>query len=85
MSLGQQDEMGMMNLLKTLVEYRNINYKLKLTVIEPVLSGHSKVGKTKVARQMVVKCRSKILQNALLEHIAILLTCIKRKSILRYF
>ena len=47
------------------------------TTVKPVLSLHSKIGKTKVVFKKDW-CRSKVLRSILLEHSAILLTCIKR-------
>ena len=44
--------------------------------IKPVLSGHSKIDKIKVLKTNGSLMTSKVLQNALLEHSAILLTCI---------
>ena len=35
------------------------------------------------SKPIISKCRSKVLQNALLEHSAILLTCIKLPSVLK--
>ena len=46
--------------------------------VKPVLSGHSKIDITKVSKMNGSLMRLKVLQNALLEHSAILLTCIKR-------
>ena len=50
--------------------------------VKPVLSGHSKVEKTKVLKTicslMKVKSIEECSLNALLEHSAILLICIKR-------
>ena len=45
--------------------------------VEPVLSGHSKIDKTKVLKTNGSLMNVEILQNALLGHSAILLTCIK--------
>ena len=44
--------------------------------VKPVLSGHSKED-LKFSRQIIAECRSKILQNAPMEHSAVLLTCIE--------
>ena len=54
------------------------NAKL-LHTVKPVLSGHSKIDKTKV-----LKTNGSLMkvERLLLEHSAILLTCIKQKSIL---
>ena len=46
----------------------------QVCTVKPVLSSHSKRSKSQIAAY----CKSKVLQNALLEHSAILLTCIKR-------
>ena len=54
--------------------YVCLKEKWKHTV-KPVLSGHSKIDKTKVFKtdgSLMLHCRSKVLQNALLEHSAIL-------------
>ena len=47
-------------------------------IVKPVLSGHSKIDKTKVIKTNGSLMKSKVLQNALRVHFAILLTCIKR-------
>ena len=49
-----------------------------MNTVKPVLSGHSKIDKTKAVKTNDSLMKSKVLQNALLEHSAILLTCIKR-------
>ena len=46
--------------------------------VKPVLSGHSKTDKTKILKTNGSLMKVKVLQNALLEHSAILLTCIRR-------
>ena len=46
--------------------------------VKPVLSGHSKIAKIKVLKTNGSLMKVELLQNALLEHSAILLTCIKR-------
>ena len=46
--------------------------------VKPVENGHSKIDKMKVSKTNGSLMRSKVLQNALLEHSAILLTCIKQ-------
>ena len=50
---------------------------------KPVLSGHSNIDKAKVLKTNASLMKVKVLQNALLEHSAILLTCIKRLSVLK--
>ena len=52
---------------------------------DPVLSGHSKIDKTKVLKPCGSQCSSKVLQNALREHSAILLTYIKRVLVFKTF
>ena len=46
--------------------------------VKPVLSGHSKIDKTMVLKTNGSSMKVKVLQNALLEHFAILLICIKQ-------
>ena len=56
-----------------------IIYHLVTNTVKPVLSGHSKIDKTKVLKTngSLMKVES-IVQNAFLEQSAILLSCIKR-------
>ena len=63
----------MYNVVSTLAP----SFLLDLTV-KPVLSGHSKIDKTKVLKTNGSLMKVEVLQNALLEHSTILLTCIKR-------
>ena len=57
----------------------SLKYSKRLDTVKPVLSGHSKIDKTKVSKTNgSLMSRSKVLPNALSEHSAILLTCIKR-------
>ena len=53
--------------------------------MKPVLSGHSKIDKTKVLKPCGSLMQVKVLQNAPREHSAILLTCIKRLLVLKTF
>ena len=55
--------------------------------VKPVLSGHSK-RRPKIGfhdRRMLKECRSKVFQNALFEHSAILLTFIKLPFVFKTF
>ena len=45
--------------------------------VKPVLNRHSKDDQNRFLRGIIAYCRSKLLQNAPMEHSAILLTCIK--------
>ena len=58
--------------------YPNLYYNEVCYTVKPVLSGHSKTDKIKVLKTNGSLMKVKVLQNALLEHSAILLTCIKR-------
>ena len=49
---------------------------------KPVIRGHSKIDKTKILMTNGSLMEIKVLQNAPLEHSAILSICIKRKSVL---
>ena len=51
--------------------------------MKPVVSGHSKISKTKVLK--AGGSLVQVLQNALPEDSAILLTCIKRLSVLKIY
>ena len=66
----------------TIKERKGFNYvpnQINSTnTVKPVLCGHSKIDKTKVFKKHGSLISSKVLQNALLDHSAILLTCIKR-------
>ena len=58
----------------------------KTCLVKPVLSGHSKEDqKNMFSRTIIAKCRSKGLQNAPLEHSAILLTCTKLLPVFKTF
>ena len=65
-------------LLHILVFAQYLSYIVSKYTVKRVLSGHSKIDKTKVLKTNGSLSRSKVLQNALLEHSAILLTCIKQ-------
>ena len=49
----------------------------KMHTVKPVLSNHSKIDKIKVLNTNVSSMKVKVLQNALSEHSAVHLTCIK--------
>ena len=58
----------------------------QLSIVKPVLSGHSKIRPNIVfSRLIIAKCRSKVLQNAPREHSAILLTFIKLPFVYKTF
>ena len=53
--------------------------------VKSVFSGHSKIDKMKVLKTGGSLMQVKVLQNAPLEHFAILLTCIKRLPVLKTY
>ena len=55
----------------------SLTHTLVNDTVKPVLSGHSKLTTNWFSRWIITLCRSKVLQNALLEHSAILSTFIK--------
>ena len=58
-------------------KYQNLMCWFIIITVKPVLSGYSKEEKKRFSRPIITKCRSIVLQNAPVEHSAVLLTCIK--------